>query len=90
VKVSRSKLIQTSTEVREENAVSEANLLKFNTALLIVIIALLLWGLFWKPPSAGRFQPVGSPRMALDSKTGRLCATVGPASESLPLCPYLK
>ena len=69
---------------------SETNLSKFNTALLIVIIVLLVWGLFWKSPSTGRFQPVGSPRMALDTKAGRLCATVGPTNENLPLCSDLK
>lgn len=57
---------------------SEAQLSKINTVLLVGVVVLLLLNLYWKhePKPAGRFQQVGSPRMALDTKTGKLCSTV--------------
>lgn len=79
-------------KIGEEKALSETNLSKLNTVLLVVVIVLLLWNSFWKPQpqTSGRFQRLDTPRMALDTKTGRLCATVGPVSENLPLCSDLK
>ncbi len=67
---------------------SETNLSKFNTLLLTGILILLVWDLLSKPRQQlnGRFQSVGSPRMALDTKTGKLCSTVAPATEAVPLC----
>lgn len=73
---------------------AESKLLKFNTALLLVVIALLLWKLFWKPqsPSNGRFQVFAQDSMqVLDTKTGQLCRTAGlPAHTPVPpLCSEL-
>ncbi len=65
---------------------------KLNTALLVAVIVLLVWGLFWKPPSSGRFQRVNdNPRMALDTNTGQLCWTLDqPDKGKIPLCSELK
>lgn len=73
----------------------ESNLSKFNTALLVVVIALLLWNLFWKPQSQsnGRFQGFSQDSMlALDTKTGQLCRTAGPPAQRPvpPHCSELK
>jgi hypothetical protein len=73
----------------------ESNLSKFNTALLVVVIVLLLCNLFWKPQpqSNGRFQAVGeTANAALDTKTGQLCRTAGAPQKAPvpPLCSELK
>jgi hypothetical protein len=84
-----------ANDTAEKKGMRESNLSKFNTALLVVVIVLLLWNLFWKPQSQsnGRFQGFAPDSMlALDTKTGQLCRTAGsPAPRPVPpLCFELK
>jgi hypothetical protein len=71
-----------STRCREGN-VSEAtwtqvkNMLGMTNLLLLVVVGLLIWQAFHTPKTIGRFQPFPEgTRFALDTKTGKLCATI--------------
>ena len=62
----------------EELLQGRNRLLQSTNLLLMVIAGLLVWDTFFKPTPkpAGRFQQTGSPRTALDTKTGKLCSTI--------------
>lgn len=62
----------------EELLQGRNRLLQSANLLLMVIAVLLAWDTFLKPAPkpAGRFQQTGSPRTALDTKTGKLCSTL--------------
>ena len=62
----------------EELLQGRNRLLQSANLLLMVIAGLLVWDSFLKPTPkpAGRFQEAGSPRTALDTKTGKLCSTI--------------
>ncbi len=52
---------------------SDLNLSKINTVLLLAVVVLLAWGLLRKP--SGRFQTVSlSHDFVLDTATGKLCS----------------
>lgn len=52
---------------------SDTNLSRLNTVLLLVMLVLVVWGLFRKP--SGRFQPISASHdFVLDTATGRICS----------------
>jgi hypothetical protein len=73
------------------------NLTRFNTLLLVGVIALLIWGLFLGPQRRfpGRFQALpgpDGPDVAMDTVTGRLCYAIRDvrAANDLPNCSDLR
>jgi hypothetical protein len=54
-------------------------MLGMTNLLLLAVVALLAWQLFHTQKQVGRFQPFREgARLALDTKTGKLCSTLPP------------
>lgn len=61
----------------EANSTQLRNMLGMTNLLLMAVVALLAWQVFRAPKPAGRFQPFREgARLALDTKTGKLCSTL--------------
>src|SRR5438105_15379069 len=60
--------------VDDANGTQLKNMLGMTNLLLIAVVALLTWHVFHTPKPVGRFQPFREgARLALDTKTGKLC-----------------
>jgi hypothetical protein len=65
--------------VGDANGTQLRNMLGMTNLLLMVVVALLAWHVFHAPKPVGRFQPFREgARLALDTKTGKLCSTLPP------------
>ena len=64
---------------------------RLNTVLLLVVIVLLVFLIVRPKDEVGRFQVFAKgTSLALDTKTGQACATVGGLDTSpIPFCPDL-